>query len=487
MEHAQKFSNLIYDYFVIRIRFCYYNYGDNLPSIESMCREFCVSDKAVKAALKRMSNEGYTSMSKGKLTKVTYQQTEQERNEYIQQFFSLRWRAIHDLYESDELIFIPLLTEGARRMEDSDFNYLSDLAERSAADDIIRFYYFVLQKLENPLAINLLWETSIFQGFPFPKENSAAALYGQRLIRNKLKKIISDTRNQNWSDVFDDFLEFQRMIVEKQIQYFEKQNYPIEKEKQIPFDWRIYRERPQVCYSLAIRILHQNCQGEFRDKPFLPSYEKMAHIYGVSISTMRRTVSILNQMGAAQSINGKGTLIFSPLEYGNNPDFSSPAMRRNLAFYIQALELLNNTCMWAVRPTLEHQSAMGKNQLIHQLEEYLFSQHCDLTLEYLLFYIADNSPLSGIQDIYGKLYGLLLWGYPLKAVHKDSQDYNQRREAFTKIILACLRENDISEIILTLKGHIDWELTTATTYLLSVGFQPEELRSAPGIMLLLND
>lgn len=52
MQNEQQFSNLIYDYFLLRFRFQYYKYGDFLPPIKILCQQFCVSSPPVKAAAK---------------------------------------------------------------------------------------------------------------------------------------------------------------------------------------------------------------------------------------------------------------------------------------------------------------------------------------------------------------------------------------------------------------------------------------------------
>ena len=68
MQNKQHFSNLIYEYFFLRIRFQYYECGDTLPSIDTLCDEFSVSSQTVKSALRRLRSEGYISMHNGRPT-----------------------------------------------------------------------------------------------------------------------------------------------------------------------------------------------------------------------------------------------------------------------------------------------------------------------------------------------------------------------------------------------------------------------------------
>ena len=61
MQNEQDFSNLIYEYFFLHIRFGYYRCGDSLPPIDTLCREFNVAPLTVTAALRRLRSEGFIS------------------------------------------------------------------------------------------------------------------------------------------------------------------------------------------------------------------------------------------------------------------------------------------------------------------------------------------------------------------------------------------------------------------------------------------
>ena len=63
----------------------------------------------------------------------------------------------------------------------------------------------------------------------------------------------------------------------------------------------------------------------------------MAEEYQVSVSTVRRTIKLLNQMGAVRTINGKGTKVLGLGEPCNILDLDNPAIRRNLAFFVPVL------------------------------------------------------------------------------------------------------------------------------------------------------
>jgi len=101
LQNEQDFSNLIYEYFFLRIRFGYYRCGDSLPPIDTLCREFNVAPLTVTAALRRLRSEGFISMHNGRPTMVLYQLKEREEEEFCLRFFSERWPAFICILRTD--------------------------------------------------------------------------------------------------------------------------------------------------------------------------------------------------------------------------------------------------------------------------------------------------------------------------------------------------------------------------------------------------
>ena len=311
MVNDNQYSNLIYEYFLVRFHSLYYKYGNTLPSIDILCREFNVSAQTVKAALRRLRAEGYISMHNGTVTTVTFQQTRQGAVDFILNYFSERWADYYDLYSSAELVFIPMLVEGLKRMDEEDLALLSHLEERAEADDLVHFYCCVLQKIENPLALNLFWETTLYQGFPFARLEPQPIHFDTGLVRRRLKVLMSRVYDKDWKGVQAALLEYQQSDIHAIQKALGPYIRPLPKESQIPFVWRVYHNRPQICYNLASQILHDIYLGEFREVQYLPSYEKLAEKYGVSVSTLRRTIAMLSQAGACRTINVKGFLLYT--------------------------------------------------------------------------------------------------------------------------------------------------------------------------------
>ncbi len=485
MQNEQNFSNLIYEYFVMRFHFQYYSYGDFLPTIDTLCRQFSVSSQTVKSALKRMSLEGYISTRNGRNARVIFQQSKKEFADYSLRFFSERPSAFTDFYESCTLIFTPLIIEGLCRIDKKEADFLFHLADYPDSDSLLHFYCFILQKTDNQLAMNLFWESSLFLGFPYFKENLTSAVYNVSLIKRELKDLISHGMDRNKAMIRTTLLEFQKEIMTTVKSQVNEHVYPVPKKEQVHFNWRIYRDRPQICYTLATHILHHIYIGEYRGLQFLPSYEAMARQFHVSVSTVRRTISILNRIGVVSSINGIGTQIHMPDDCDGEPDFSVQAFRRNLPFYMQAFEIVLYTCQDVICNTFSAVKPDIKEEFTASLEESLEQGHCHFSVLSFFNFIANYNPLQGIREIYAKIYSLFLWGAPLRQCCRDTSDLDLALSSLTESAFRALKDNDIKKCGLVFSEFTAREYPLAKKLLNSRGIQDDELRLSPSIKLLI--
>lgn len=487
MKNESQLSNLIYEYFLIRFQFSYYKYGDPIPSIEVLCQEFSVGAQTVKAALRRLREEGYISMGNGSTTKVLFRQTAEACSAFTRKYYSQRYDAFTDLYKTGELIMIPLLTEGIRRMDEQDFMYVEYLAEYADCENLMLFYCYTLQKLENPLIMNLFWEAAFFQGFPFVREAGELVIQNIHAIGKGLKAIAASGKAHDWDRVEHLLCTFHGDGFDTAIRFIKEFVHPVPEEERIAFNWRVYSGRPQICYSLSLELLHEIYMGEYYADEYLPSYKEMSKKYKVSVSTIRRTIDLLNKLGVVQSVNGKGTRILSIGNRSPAPDFTSSAVNRNLAYFYLAFELLVFTCKDVTRNTLLLFSSDEKATLADQFELYLNTGRCELTLWCLIIALAKRSPLHGVEEIYAKIYGMFLWGYPLQASYDGESDTETAFRIFTESILHSLREDNSDRCAELVKNFLTQQFPIVERYLLNHGILSEELRSAPSIRLMLTD
>ncbi|QNM05372.1 GntR family transcriptional regulator [Qiania dongpingensis] len=489
MLNDQGFANLIYEYFVVRFQFQYYKKGDSLPKTESLCRQFNVSSLTIKSAFKRLHDEGYISRSHGRSAKVLFQQDEKGLSKFAVRFFSERRTAIPDLYQSTELVVVPMLTKGFLLMDDNDFTILDRLAEQPNPEDQIRFYCYILLKTKNPLVMNLFWESTLYLGLPFPIKHKGHVLYDAETSRRRLRELIACGREGDPARIYDAHLAFQRDVSKEILNYIERRLPNVPQIKPLSFCWNVYRDRPQICCSLAIRIIHDVYFGDYCGREFLPSYENLAEKYSVSVSTMRRTIGLLNQLGATQTINGKGTriLMLSETDAETALDLTAPAIRQNMNYYIQSFELLAESCERVMNFALKNFTESERMELVSLLEKSLQTGRYNISPQRIFAFTAEHSPLQALQEIYGKLYGLNLWGYPMKKYRTQMPGLDESMKKFTETIVQSLKDNDIDHFSMLFSTFMKNEYQIAKKILTEHGYKPKDMNMSPAFSLLRID
>lgn len=486
MRTEQNYSDLIYEYFLARFHFQYYRQGDLLPAVSLLCQEFGVAEKTVMTALKRLRAEGYISMHNGMNTRVIFQQTRTDSLQYAACFFSERWDGILDLAKTSELIMNPFLMHGLELLDVNDIAHLGQVAGRAHTNDLLYIFYFILQKSENPLVMNLFWEMAFYIGVPFIRDLNMEVYL--KTFEKELAALGADSSDPpDRSRITDVLLGFFNTFLKTISDYL---NLPL----QLPphagnttFTWRIYRQQPQVCYSLASVILHDIYLGSSQGREYLPSYQKMAQQYQVSLSTVRRSISQLERLGAVQPVNGLGIRIVTAPSRENRPDFSDAVVQKNLAFYFQSYELIICSCEQVGKTVLQALSQEEWAGLIRQLEEYLESGLCELTLCYLLRFLALHSPLCGVREIYEKIYDLFLLGYPLKISLPETTSLNRATVLFTEAVIGHLKHKAAADFGIEIKNFVSCHFPKAARFLAQHGLLPGDMRMPQPIRFLISD
>ncbi len=170
-------------------------------------------------------------------------------------------------------------------------------------------------------------------------------------MKERISQLITSGQKKDHKLIIDSQGALERDISEKFIDYLAGQTSKETVRKPISFRWRIYRDRPQICYNLATRILHHIYLGEYRKESFcLPIRQWQINIEYLSVLYGGPSVFSMKLGGSFHQ--GKGTHILSFDEQGHEPNFDNPAIRRNLAYFINAFEILKFSIEGISRITL---------------------------------------------------------------------------------------------------------------------------------------
>lgn len=431
---TNKMAEIIYDYFSSRIKFGYFRQGEQLPSIPLIRKQFGVSALTVRAALQQMKEEGYIETAERIPATVIFQPDEKTERQYFQYFLSHR-EGMEDICNSSEIIFGPIIHQYFRKYDKASIRRMrSELkkADFRTAKPIIMFYAEAMLPLNNPLIINLFWEIVRYLSTPylkgpcnFEEANSQAFNHIERIL--DLLEAAQIEQAVKEAELFNKRITYQFL---NRIRSFLQAD---DKIVQIPLSWHIYRDHPQLCYSLAAEIMSKINKNIYRKGEFLPSCRALSVEYGVSFITARRTVSLLNDMGVTETLNGVGARVIPETETVL-PDFYHLQIRKSLLLFLQAMQLASLTCKNVAIHTLS--SLDSFQPLKDEIQSYIDTKTTYLMEGACLRFIGENSPSPFVREVYNQQSRLLLWGHSLHMFFEKPEDSDFYETYAVKLIEA---------------------------------------------------
>ena len=477
MDRAMELRQVIYELLAAQIEFGTYGYKDPLPKMEEISQWFSVSLGTVKTAYRWLKEQGYITLVRraGASVAVRLPAEEQERN--IQAFFSLRRDAVMDLCHAFNPLFSYTQWYGLKNAAPE---HLDELERLCRQPQILRPYMLVQQirliygSLHNDLLMRLIWQAYLFFQAPFFSLPSNLASF--RDSDGPVHDMIRLCRREDWDGLWKTVASCQEQAISAAHLFYRDRVTPEPPGEPVSFHWNIYQNSAQHCYSIAISLLKGVRLGIFKQDHFLPPPAEIAKYMQVSTITVRRTLTLLNQLGAVQSINGVGSKILSTEDSLKNCDMTRPMIRKRLLDFVQSLQILAMTCRACVKSIRDQAQAIGlwKDRLAYIRENFRYESVVFASLEI----IPLCSPNQVIQEIYNQLLSLLLWGYPLRSMHGSREEINAFYLPHINILWESLERGDWDGLAAELEDLLFYELRFAAARLEELG-----IKEASGLVL----
>lgn len=431
-------QRLVYDYFESRILFGFYQYGDKMPSIQQIGTMFHLGRTTVRTALSLLEKEGYIKTQERKTAVVVFRAGRDSFEENAAKYFIPRKEGMEDFEKAGLLLFVPLWEEGLRRWDQKKWELFGNEQGLSLSGGVplpVKLYIMALSALDNTLILNLYWEAIRYVRFPYLANKSAKKIKGAKLediTREKMITLLNQEFEASYGNLEKEVFEF---IETAKVKYGLKEAEPI------PFQWSIYRQRPQMRYTLASLIIREIMAGRYPIGGYLPTLVQMEEQFGVSLTTVRRTLNLLEELGITKSYQGKGTMVcMKPASV----DLSRTDIRNGFILYIESLQLLSLTIYGVSQCTLESAPKEKRDELkdkLHELRRYKKSCNC---FEVFLRFITEECPLAMIRECYGNLRELLAWGYPFTVLRLDLEKLDERYSEMLRRMEEHLEMDDLT-------------------------------------------
>lgn len=472
MENELELHQMIYNTLLTQISFGTYDFGDKLPTMEEASGQLFVSIDTIRAAYLRLKQEGYIKLTKNVGAIVQARYSPQETEQSIQFFFAVRKNAMIDLSQS--LFFLLGRSQWAglkhadmdvqRRME-----HISDGAP-SIPYAAVQYLAQKCQSLGNDLLMRLMWQIFIFLQVPFLSIRENLSYFEP--VSEIVPTTLALCRGQDWDSLYMD-VEHSQKVLSWALQdfYNNRITTQVPLEQQLTFSWAVYKKSSQLCYSLAMELLIAISRGQFPAGSYLPSLEKLSAEKNVSVSTVRRALSLLNTIGITRSIKRVGTLIL-PFDKGSeNCDFTHPVFRRRLLDFIQSLQILALSCKSVSRLTLESMDDKAFRNWRQQWDGLRDSRTYDRITYITLEMISLYSPYQTIRMVYAQLLQQLFWGYPTRDMRGDMKTLDTYYASYLEALYARLESEDAQGFSEKLEELMIHELKITAELLIGLGIQ----------------
>ena len=322
---------------------------------------------------------------------------------------------------------------------------------------MVQHIRLIYGSLNNDLLLRLIWQAFLFYQAPFL--SLPADLVAFEDSDDPLLDMISLCRQKDWKGLWETVASCQEQITSA-INWFYADRITMEPPGEpVSFHWSAYQRTSQCCYSLAIDLLKGIRLGYFAQDGYLPSPAKIAKYERVSTITVRRTLTLLNQLGATRSVNGVGTYVLSMEDSTKDCDFSQPVIRKRLLDFVQSLQILAMTCGSCAKSVGINHSAveLWKERLAYIKDNFRYESVVYASLEIISLF----APNQTIRKIYDQLLRVLLWGYPLRSMHGSREKINEFYFPYINVLLDSLERCDWDRLAAELEDLLFYELDFA--------------------------
>ncbi len=421
LQNEMGLQQVIYELIETLIKFGVHRYGDPLPTIKDASSYFLASADTVRLVYVRLKHEGYIYLSTGVGATVKVQYSDDEIRQHIKSYFSLRKSTLLAFARSAHPLFGYAQWMAWKNIS---VETLDELERICLNQDICPPYRMSRQlmliygKMGNELFIRLIWQMFTFFQGPFLSVFQNILYF--KTGNDPLLNMINLCRDKNWTMLQQAFDDYEKQRLDALYQFFDDYEIPDnDKEEQVDFDWNIYKKTSQICYSLCLELLIEIRQGRYTAGSCLPSLSKLASEKEVGLTTVRRTISLLNHLGAVQSVNGVGTKVLLRQDSAENCDFTNVTIRKRLLDFLHSLHILSLSCRACAQCTIE---SMTQDMICDWLKKMEGIKRSGFYLDLLYCcyeQISLNAPYSAIQSVYGALSKQFFWGFPLQNLHGD--------------------------------------------------------------------
>ncbi|MCH1981981.1 GntR family transcriptional regulator [Ruminococcus sp. OA3] len=444
MTNSNSQEQTIYRDLATQIQIGFFDDAEPFPSVMEIAQLYDVSYCPAQRALKMLEQAGLIKINRKKSSDII----SKPYPDYLKSdIFRERMTALKDLNKTLELISPALCFYSFSHLDDS-------LVEAAAPGRkntyyVKRLYDSFFQSIRasgSQALLSLFYDILSFSGSAFL--DILQALDGEKTTSQFIQHVLSgfqqcmqEYRDGNLRLSKQHLIQLSLAFHNKIDQYFENVLPPSSNTPATPFIWEPNKGRIRYIDMIATDIICKINQGRYQPGTFLPPYHHLASTYHVSVSTMRRTIRMLNELGILQTLNGRGSMVISSCgtEVLQKPgSFMSDGYFKDFLEILQMLAAFNDPVINYTFPYFDSETLESIRDAATREDD---KEALEAVLSNTLQAVVRHCPLYALQEIYGKITLQLLNGSILRFENAESRHLTGWHEIAQDIVKSCKNRN----------------------------------------------
>lgn len=338
----------IYNYIIRQIYLGNLQEGDCLPSFDELCGQFGVSANTIRGAMRKLSADGYIKTGRGRPTTISL--ISKNQTPVIRLLLSRRL-FISQTYDLLCILLPATIAASIRTFSKQDCEEAVAIADKMKQtyeniSEYRRLRTVLLEKLlsnaDNLLAVRIIHDSEEVIMLPqieFVRLSITreSALKFRGFFSSSIYNIIIQIKDQQFNQAKRNFLTLYRQTrdyVNSQMKILAEFSHLDENAADSP------AESPMHLYDyITSDIIDKIYRGDYTAGCYLPGEVQMCEQFGVSLPTVKKAYQILNDLGIAKTMNGKGTEITL---FENGLPEIGPDLLLHISEFLEILQILTS-------------------------------------------------------------------------------------------------------------------------------------------------
>lgn len=322
--------------------------GDTLPSMPQLAAIYNVGIRTVKDVLARLKTEGLIQTTERKPARVIYRAEKNSASQSYAVGLLRRQESLTEVYQTMGLILPSIFHFSAAHCDIKKLPSYQKLLKKNNCQDTAALdaaFSALLNELlrsSNNLLYNDLYNSlKTYSKVTLAAPKNMLFKYDPETFRLLLAALQSNDYqlvNKRFNDMYLSFSVSVNKYIRKVYKKYQQAEIP---EPVYDYNWSAEKGRDHYYTQIARDLIDKIAASIYEPGTLLPYEAVLARNYKVSISTIRKSLALLNEIGFAETINTKGTIVRLPPTFITANCMQNERYKKDTLIYLSALQLGN--------------------------------------------------------------------------------------------------------------------------------------------------